>query len=118
VAQRIEPITLFDSISADAGDGGIEKKAFDVASYGRQLGLITEVLIDLAEKQQAPPTGAATSLERLKSIRDRIETIKQDEAVSLAEDIQARAERLRRSNPSEFARLCEKLRPLLAQAPG
>jgi hypothetical protein len=113
VAQRIEPITLFDSIKADAGDGAIEKKAFDVASYGRQLGLITEVLIGLAEKQQALPPEAAASLERLKGIRDRIKIIKDEESASLAQDIEARVDRLRRSNPAEYAKLRVKLQPML-----
>lgn len=116
VAQRIEPVTLFDSINADAGDGRVEKKAFDVASYGRQLGLITEVLIELAEKQQALPAEAATSLERLKSIRDKIKTIKDEESASLAQDIEARVDKLRRTNQAEYARLCAKLQPLLTQA--
>jgi len=118
VAQRIEPITLFDSIGADAGDGKIEKKAFDVASYGRQLGLITEVLIGLAEKQMALPPEAASSLERLKSIRDQIEKIKEDEAVTLVQDIEARVDKLRRSNQVEYARLCAKLQPMLTQSRG
>ena len=44
VAQRIEP-DFFSGISVDAGNGEVEREAFDVASYGRQLGLITEVLL-------------------------------------------------------------------------
>ena len=113
VAQRIEPVTFFDSINAAAGDGRIEKKAFDVASYGRQLGLITEVLIDLAEKQQALPPETASSLERLKSIRALIEKIKDEESASLAQDIEARVDKLRRTNRAEYARLCAKLQPML-----
>jgi hypothetical protein len=55
VAQRIEPDTrwFFQGIDPSAGDPHIEEKAFAVASYGRQLGLITEVLIEytkLAER--------------------------------------------------------------------
>ena len=42
VAQQIEPNVdwFFDSINAAAGDGKIERKAFDKASYGTQLGLL------------------------------------------------------------------------------
>jgi hypothetical protein len=69
VAQRIEPITLFDSIGADAGDGKIEK-------------------------------------------------IKEDEAVTLVQDIEARVDKLRRSNQVEYARLCAKLQPMLTQSRG
>jgi hypothetical protein len=40
VAQRIEPNAnwFFDSISGQPGNAKIEKKAFGVASYGKQLG--------------------------------------------------------------------------------
>jgi len=63
VAQRIEPNTnwFFDAIPDGAGDRRIEKKAFGVASYGRQLGLLTEVLIELADKQAPLSVEAATS---------------------------------------------------------
>ena len=51
VAQRIDPNTrwFFQGIDPSAGDADIEEKAFSVASYGRQLGLITEILIEVAE---------------------------------------------------------------------
>lgn len=79
VAQRIEPDTnwFFDAIPAAAGNGQIEKQAWAVASYGRQLGLLTEIVIELAERQAelAPEGGAA--LKRLKGIQTRIEKIKQ-----------------------------------------
>ena len=78
VAQRIEPDTrwFFDGIRPGAGDPDIEEKAFSVASYGKQLGLITEVLIDLAERADTTSVEAATSLQRLKRIRDQIEQVK------------------------------------------
>lgn len=55
VAQRIEPRTqwFFDGIDTASGDPVIERKAFEVATYGRQLGLITELLLDMAA--QTPP---------------------------------------------------------------
>jgi hypothetical protein len=116
VAQRIEPNTnwFFDSINSDAGNGRIEKKAFDVASYGRQLGLLTEVLVELAEKQVPLSPEAATALARLKDIQAQIETIKQEEASSSARDIEEQVRRLKKSNPAEFARLSERLRPMMS----
>jgi hypothetical protein len=81
VRQRIDPITnwFFDSIPPAAGDGQIEKRAFEVASYGRQLGLIIEVLVEVAAKQAPLSPDAAGSLERLKAIQTAIEKIKRDE---------------------------------------
>ena len=54
VIQDIDPETTWfpATLTARAGNGRIEKRALnDVASYGRQLGLITEVLIEIAGKQ-------------------------------------------------------------------
>jgi hypothetical protein len=81
VAQRIAPSTrwFFAGIPGNAGDAEIEEKAFSVASYGRQLGLITEVLIEVAEQVGTTSAAAATSLERLKTIRAQIERIKSAE---------------------------------------
>ena len=78
VAQRIEPNTnwFFDSIPPEAGNGKIEKEAFEIASYGKQLGLITEVLIDLAERAKPRAAKATASLDRLKSIKRDIEKLK------------------------------------------
>lgn len=65
VAQDIEPSTswFFGSIKPEAGNAKIEERAFAIASYGKQLGLITEVLMDLA----APgPHTAARSAKAIK----------------------------------------------------
>jgi hypothetical protein len=47
LSQWVEPNTswFFGAIQPQAGNGELEKQIFDVASYGRQLGLITEVLL-------------------------------------------------------------------------
>jgi hypothetical protein len=67
------------SIHPAAGNSAIEKKALSVASYGRQLGLITEVLIELAEQSLPSTAYAQISLQRLKGIRDEVERIKRAE---------------------------------------
>lgn len=116
VAQEIEPDTtwFFGSINSDAGDGRIEKKAFAVASYGRQLGLLTEVLIELADRQPSLSPEAASSLQRVKAIRTEIEKIKENEAASLVREVEERIRWLERSNKLEFARLSARLGPLLS----
>ncbi len=119
VRQRYEPDTnwFFNSIAPEAGDGRTEKKAFDVASYGRQLGLLSEVLIELAEKQAPLSSDAAESLARLKKIRDQIETIKQEESASTADDtvddIEEKIRGLKKTNPEVLESLRLRIRPLL-----
>lgn len=80
VAQRIDPDAFFGAIPPWAGNGEMEQKAFEVASYGRQLGLITELLLDLAAQQ--PPTTPAgrKARARLAEIQARIEALKTADA--------------------------------------
>jgi len=105
VAQRIEPDTnwFFGGIAPGAGDPVIERKAFDVATYGRQLGLITEVLMDLSA--QMPPTTAQgrKSLQRLREIQLRIEEVKDRDAMDALEQIDALLARLQKTHPERMA---------------
>jgi len=107
VAQRIDPNTswFFDSIASPAGDGTIEKKAFEVASYGRQLGLITEVLVDLAEKMEPSSAEGQASLRRLKDIKAEIDKLKDDDASRLLREIEDRMARLKRVHTSRYPQL-------------
>ncbi len=107
VAQDIEPNTkwFFDAIRPDAGVASVEKRAFAVASYGRQLGLITEVLLSLADQKAIDPEGAGRSLERLKSIYREIEDLKNEDLAISANAVSEELERLRKRSPAEFARL-------------
>jgi hypothetical protein len=108
-AQNVEPNTnwFFGSIPPTAGDAAVEKQAFDVASYGRQLGLISEVLLNLA-KQVTPNTPQARkSLERLRHISDDIENLKKRDAATLVEEIEVRLARLKRMHGARYPELLE-----------
>ncbi len=111
VAQRIEPDTrwFFGGIAPAAGVAEVERKAFEVASYGRQLGLITEVLLEMAQRE-APATAAAReSLRRLREIHARIERIKDDDVAASAQLIAEQAQRLRQRSPAQFEALVARL---------
>jgi hypothetical protein len=115
VAQHIAPDTdwFFGAIPPDAGDARIEQQAFGVASYGRQLGLITEVLLELA--QQAPKTSARAraSIERLKQIQAAIEDIKATECERVADTLAEQVRRIQRQGGARAKALETRLRPLL-----
>lgn len=115
VAQRIEPNTnwFFDAIPDHAGNGRIEKKAFDVASYGRQLGLLIEVLIEVAEKQSSLSPESATSLSRLKDVNARIEEIKREQDIYTSEEIENKIIELKKNNPDKFRELQSRLLQIL-----
>jgi hypothetical protein len=79
VAQNIAPDTewFFGSIKPQAGNGATEQRIHeDVASYGRQLGLLSEVLLSLAGDASITPEQARASLARLQEIRHEIEALK------------------------------------------
>ena len=116
VAQRIQPDThwFFQGIPPDAGDASVEEKAFAVASYGRQLGLLTEVLVEVAEQAESRSPKAAESLRRLKLIQAQIEQVKDTERMRRLADIESQIVELKRKGGNDYARLAERLLPLLA----
>ncbi len=99
VVQNIEPETdwFFGSIQPDAGNAQIEKKIFDVASYGKQIGLISDLLLELTKSDQQLSPESIVLVEKLKELHAKIESIKAnhysnevDELVSRVESIQKR----------------------------
>jgi hypothetical protein len=116
VAQRIEPDTnwFFSGIPQGAGDPVIERKAFDVASYGRQLGLITEVLADLAAQTPPATPKGRKSLQRLHEIQQRIEAIKERDAIDVLEQIDSLLTRLKETHPERLAAARQRIARALA----
>jgi len=96
VAQDIDPRLdgFFAGIKPEAGNARIEARAFEVASYGDQLGVITRLLIEMAERQPAKAQAASEPLRELRDIRDRIEVIKQEEYDRELAALQARMRQL------------------------
>src|SRR5215470_5256446 len=98
VRQRITAPWFSPSLTVNyAGDPLIEDRVVTgVASYGRQLGWLTEIALALANKQPVPPD----TLRRLKEASDRIQAIK-DEVQSSALDAATDAlDRLEREQPT------------------
>jgi hypothetical protein len=78
VAQQIRPELewFFKGIAPESGQAVLEQKAFEIASYGRQLGLITEVLIDTATQVKPLTPQGQVALKRLEAIAAQIEQLK------------------------------------------
>ncbi len=110
VAQQIEPNLgwFFGAIRPGAGDGVVEREAFDVASYGKQLGLISEALLGLSGRGAVSPEAANTALDRIEEIRLKIESVKDVRAATSVNDLSAQLETLRLSQPAVFAQLAQK----------
>jgi hypothetical protein len=115
VAQHIAPETdwFFAGIAPTAGDPRIERQAFEVASYGRQLGLITEVLLDLAAQMPPRTAQGRESLARLQSIQAAIEDLKQAEHERVAESLAEQVRAIQRVGGARAEALNARLQPLL-----
>lgn len=123
VAQQIEPDTrwFFAGIRPEAGNGEVEQQIFDVASYGRQLGLITEVLLAQTAKDTVPPQQAARSLARLQDVYHEVEAVKRRNSEKLTRSAVAALEKLQASDPAELAQVLSRFSrdtPLLTHRPG
>jgi hypothetical protein len=115
VSQDIEPNTTWfaDLIQPGAGNARIEEKAFGVASYGKQLGHLTDLLIELAERSTMLSPEGTKTLDSLREIRQSIEAIKSSEYQSQAQRLVADIEALRQRGGEAYAQLAKQLQPLL-----
>jgi hypothetical protein len=107
VAQRIEPDTnwFFGGIHPEAGNGDIEKQIFDVASYGRQLGWITEVLLARSANGAVAPETADRALTQLEGIYRESQAIKTRNADQLAQSAVDVLAKLQALYPAQFAQV-------------
>jgi len=105
--QDIAPKTNWfsDTINPEAGDADMEKKIVDKASYGRQLGLIMEVLLSMQKGDIVDKKKAAESLERLKKIYTDIGEVKQKTSVEKAETIIEFMKKLQNIDTEQFQRV-------------
>lgn len=103
----------FNGIDIQAGNRQVERQAVEVASYGRQLGLITEVLLASVQKIGPLPEAAETSLQRLKEIQGSIEQIKAKQAMVDSQKIEQQLQNIMQNNPEEFLRLKPRLLEVL-----
>jgi hypothetical protein len=122
VKQEIELDRFFNAIPASAGDGAIEGAAFKRASYGSQLGWLTEVLL---ETMKDVPADEKSPLGKLRLANQDIQRLKREQRVPnaaptaeelSAEQIASYLDTLRASDRARYAQLSAQLRPLLAGA--
>ena len=118
VKQHIEPdLTWFSNwITPGAGNAAIEEKAFtSVASYGKQLGLITEVLLALVD--QTHFAGAPKAVTELRRIKDRIDKLKAIEYTLDNDQIVALVSKVCERDGPELRDLVRQLMPMLVKKP-
>ena len=108
VSQDIHP-----SLMAQAGDSEAEKQVLTgVASYGRQIGRVTDVVLALAEASrkadlpQQDRESIETALRELRELADKVATIKARNAPT-PENLRPALDRLRARDEQGWRRLIE-----------
>ena len=93
----------------------------DVASYGRQIGWLSEVLLQLAGSETVTQQQALESLARLEKLRGDIEALKVADRATTQDQAIALLDKLARSDPDGFVRVLQRFmppQPLLPGQPG
>ncbi len=103
VSQDITPLTNLFSPQLSmhfAGNQEIEREVVSqVASYGKQLGMLTEAVLAVAGDSKDP------AVERLRETRDAVEDIKARHQTQAAKAAEQAMERLRRTDEAAFRNL-------------
>ncbi|GAA0411226.1 hypothetical protein GCM10009133_19580 [Cocleimonas flava] len=108
VTQDISPITSLLSPQFEfnfAGDRSIESEVVaDVASYGKQLGILSEALIEIAEGKQGD------ALKRLQKLTIEIEAVKDRHKDKLEQTVKADLDKLKKDDPEKLKQLIDEYR--------
>lgn len=107
VSENIAP-SFSPSLTVDyAGNPKVEDRVVrEVASYGRQLGWLTEIVLALANEQPLPKT----TLDRLQKASKEIDEIKIAARKSALEDANAALDRLEHDQPEAYRSLLRERR--------
>jgi hypothetical protein len=103
VAQRITAPWFSPSLTVNyAGDPAVEDRVVtEVASYGKQLGWLTEIAIALAKREPPPEE----TLGRLEKAAKDIAAIKEQVGASAVDAANDALDRLERHDPAQYHKL-------------
>ncbi len=103
LSQNISPNTSWFSPTVEynfAGNRAVEADVVsNVASYGRQLGILTDAVLELGEDNDDP------AMKRLRGLAEKIAERKKERKQTLEEDLQAKLDGLGESDPAMLERL-------------
>ena len=109
VTQDINPVTSWLSPQFEfnfAGNRQLESKVVSqVASYGKQLGVVTEALVELAQGEQGE------ALKKLQQMQADIEQLKQQHQQQLLAQVKSGLGELQRKDPEALKQLLTEFQP-------
>jgi hypothetical protein len=111
--QLVAPVTTwFPTVVNYQGDPVIERRiAEEIASFGKQLGIVSDTLLEFADGIRGGP-----HLERLRDTVCKIEALKARQHASLVDETTRSFEALARANPDKAHRLLGTLADLARDA--
>ncbi len=117
VSQQIEPemTWFFDGIKASSGDASTERQIFEIASYGKQIGWISEVVLAMTELPGNSAVQQHPSCEKLKHLATEVLRIKHVENASMGHDMEKDLLWLKTHDHTEYSLVAQKLRAILEQ---
>lgn len=110
VTQDISPVSSWLSPQFEfnfAGNRQIESEVVtDVASYGKQLGLLAEAVLEIAEGEKGD------AVDKLQALMDQVEAVKRRHEESLESRVRSDIERLKQSDPERLRSLLDEYKSL------
>jgi hypothetical protein len=120
VTEQLSTDAFFRGIKPGAGVPAIEQQVFDQASYGKQLGWLTDVLVEAIDARTLHSPEAQASLVNLKQLSAKVERIKREHRQDRADAAIAVLDKIQADSPEELKRLLLRYqtgRDLLAATP-
>ncbi len=107
VNQKIEPDWFFTAINSEVGDGEIEQEVFHtVASYGKQIGVLTDALLSVADELNLDQSKIEALVE-LKGLQTKVEVIKSAKKNNLKKNTKIMLDKLKHADQEAFDNLMD-----------
>ncbi len=104
VNQKIDPHYFFGNITAEVGNAEIEKEVFTrVASYGKQLNALMNLVLEMAEKGDIDNDNEA--FKKLKTMKEKIDEVKENASTHHKENAKTMLDKLQRTDEKSFEAL-------------
>jgi len=105
VEQDLSTDAFFEGIKPGAGVPAIEKRVFEQASYGKQLGWLTDLLLAAIGESTPPSPEARDALAKLKTLQAKAKRIKDEHREDRFEAATALLDRMQAESPAELVRV-------------
>jgi hypothetical protein len=108
VSQDLVSDAFFRGIRPGAGVPAIEREVFEQASYGKQLGWLSDVVVEAIDANALRSAGAREALASLRTLHARVERIKIEHRRDRTDAAIALLDRIAADSPDELRRVLQR----------